>query len=96
MALVLAAGGAEVAVTGSNPLSTQDPIAAALAKAGLKVYAWHGATDEEYMDHLNKALDIGPDIVIDDGGDLVQLLHTSRSDLAENLLGGCEETTTGL
>ena len=96
LALVLAAGGAEVAVTGSNPLSTQDPIAAALAKAGLKVYAWHGATDEEYMDHLNKALDIGPDIVIDDGGDLVQLLHTSRSDLAENLLGGCEETTTGV
>ncbi|MDD3612898.1 MAG: adenosylhomocysteinase [Clostridia bacterium] len=96
LALVLAAGGAEVAVTGSNPLSTQDPIAAALAKAGLKVYAWHGATDEEYMDHLNKALDIGPDIVIDDGGDLVQLLHTSRSDLTENLLGGCEETTTGV
>lgn len=96
LALVLAAGGAEVAVTGSNPLSTQDPIAAALAKAGLKVYAWHGATDEEYMDHLNKALDIGPDIIIDDGGDLVQLLHTSRSDLAENLLGGCEETTTGV
>ncbi len=96
LALVLAAGGAEVAVTGSNPLSTQDPIAAALAKAGLKVYAWHGATDEQYMDHLNKALDIGPDIVIDDGGDLVQLLHTSRSDLAENLLGGCEETTTGV
>ncbi len=96
LALVLAAGGAEVAVTGSNPLSTQDPIAAALAKAGLKVYAWHGATDEQYMDHLNKALDIGPDIIIDDGGDLVQLLHTSRSDLAENLLGGCEETTTGV
>ncbi|MFU0800332.1 MAG: adenosylhomocysteinase [Xylanivirga thermophila] len=93
---VLAAGGAEVAVTGSNPLSTQDPIAAALAKGGLNVYAWHGATEEEYFSHLNKTLDFGPDIVIDDGGDLVNLLHTTRSDLANNVLGGSEETTTGV
>jgi len=96
LALVLAKGGAEVAVTGSNPLSTQDPIAAALVDSGLSVYAWHGATEEEYFDHLNKTLNFGPDLIIDDGGDLVHLLHTTRSDLAKGVLGGCEETTTGV
>ncbi len=96
LALVLATGGAKVAITGSNPLSTQDPIAAALAAEGLNVYAWHGATDEEYFEHLNKTLDLKPDIIIDDGGDLVHLLHTTRSELVENILGGCEETTTGV
>ena len=96
LALVLAKGGAEVAVTGSNPLSTQDPIAAALVEEGLSVYAWHNATEEEYFDHLNKSLDFGPDIIIDDGGDLVHLLHTTRKDLAKRVLGGCEETTTGV
>ncbi|NMA94581.1 MAG: adenosylhomocysteinase [Clostridiales bacterium] len=96
LAQVLATGGAEVSITGSNPLSTQDPIAAALADKGLSVYAWHGASDEEYIEHLNKTLDLGPDIVIDDGGDLVHLLHTDREDLSKNILGGCEETTTGV
>ena len=96
LALVLAKGGAEVAVTGSNPLSTQDPVAAALAEKGLSVYAWYGATEEEYFDHLNKTLDFAPNIIIDDGGDLVHLLHTTRSDLAKGVLGGCEETTTGV
>lgn len=96
LCLVLAAGGAEVAVTGSNPLSTQDAVAAALADEGLSVYAWYGATESEYMDHLNRALDFGPNIIIDDGGDLVQLLHTSRSDLIRHVIGGCEETTTGV
>lgn len=96
LALVLAAGGADVAVTGSNPLSTQDAIAAALVEEGLKVYAWHGATDQEYKEHLNRALDFGPNIIIDDGGDLVQLLHSSRRSLLENVIGGCEETTTGV
>jgi len=96
LALVLAKGGAEVAITGSNPLSTQDPIAAALAEEGLSVYAWHNATDEEYLDHLNKTLDFGPNIIIDDGGDLVHLLHTTRADLAKDVMGGCEETTTGV
>lgn len=96
LALVLAKGGAKVAVTGSNPLSTQDPIAAALVEEGLSVYAWHNATEEEYFDHLNKSLDFGPDIIIDDGGDLVHLLHTTRKDLAKKVLGGCEETTTGV
>lgn len=96
LGLVLAAGGANVAITGSNPLSTQDDIAAALDYYGLSVYAWHGATEDEYLEHLNMALDVNPNIVIDDGGDLVQLLHTTRSGLVENIYGGCEETTTGV
>lgn len=93
---VLAAGGAEVAVTGSNPLSTQDDIAAALVEDGISVYAWYGARAEEYQEHLNKALDFGPDLIIDDGGDLVHLLHGTRKQLANKVIGGCEETTTGV
>lgn len=93
---VLSAGGAKLSVTGSNPLSTQDDIAAALADEGIEVYAWYKATDAEYERHLNMALDFGPEIVIDDGGDLVHLLHTSRSDLLDGVIGGCEETTTGI
>ena len=93
---VLAAGGAEVAVTGSNPLSTQDDIAAALVEDGISVYAWYGARAEEYQEHLNKALDFGPDLIIDDGGDLVHLLHGMRKQLASKVIGGCEETTTGV
>ncbi|MGE5631288.1 MAG: adenosylhomocysteinase [Caulobacteraceae bacterium] len=93
---VLKAGGAEVAVTGSNPLSTQDDVAAALVEDGLNVYAWYNATAEEYNGHLNAALDIRPDIVIDDGGDLVHLLHGERQELLPNIIGGCEETTTGV
>lgn len=93
---VLAAGGAEVAVTGSNPLSTQDDIAAALVEDGISVYAWYGARAEEYQEHLNKALDFGPDLIIDDGGDLVHLLHGTRKQLASKVIGGCEETTTGV
>ena len=96
LAKVLAAGGAEVSVTGSNPLSTQDDVAAALAADGLHVYAWYGATEEEYFQHLNDALDIKPNIVIDDGGDLVHLLHGERKDLLPHVFGGCEETTTGV
>ncbi|NLC45207.1 MAG: adenosylhomocysteinase [Clostridiales bacterium] len=96
LSLVLAAGGAEVAVTGSNPLSTQDAIAAALVEEGLNVYAWYGATDEEYEAHLNQALDFHPHIIIDDGGDLVQLIHSTREDLQKDVIGGCEETTTGV
>ncbi len=96
LAKVFAAGGAEVAVTGSNPLSTQDDVAAGLVKDGLNVYAWYNASDEEYKEHLNDALDIRPNIVIDDGGDLVHLLHTTRQDLLADVMGGCEETTTGV
>ena len=96
LAKVLAAAGAKVAVTGSNPLSTQDAVAAALAEEGLMVYAWYGATGTEYRAHLNAAIDIAPQIIIDDGGDLVHLLHHDRCDLAGNLYGGSEETTTGV
>ena len=93
---VLAAGGAEMAVTGSNPLSTQDDVAAALVDAGLTVYAWHGATAEEYETHLREALSFGPNIIIDDGGDLVNMIHTEMPELIPNVIGGCEETTTGI
>lgn len=93
---VLKAGGAEVSVTGSNPLSTQDDVAAALVEDGINVYAWYNAAPPEYNRHLNAALDIRPDIVIDDGGDLVHLLHGERQELLPGIIGGCEETTTGV
>ncbi|MBP3384452.1 MAG: adenosylhomocysteinase [Firmicutes bacterium] len=96
LCLVLAAGGADMSVTGSNSLSTQDDIAAALADSGLKVYAYHGATDEEYERHIEMCLEHKPNIIIDAGGDLVGLLHNQRPDLAEEVWGGCEETTTGV
>lgn len=96
LCLVLAAGGAEMSVTGSNTLSTQDDVAAALADAGLKVFARHGATDEEYNKHIEMCLEHKPNIIIDDGGDLVGMLHNQRPDLAEEVWGGCEETTTGV
>lgn len=93
---VLAACGAEMSITGSNALSTQDDIAAALVEKGLSVYAYHNATDEEYNRHIEMSLEHKPNIVIDDGGDLVSLLHTERPDLSEEVWGGCEETTTGI
>ena len=97
LATVLASGGAKVAATGSNPLSTQDAIAAGLDTfENVDVYAWHGATPEEYESHIEAALSFGPDIIIDDGGDLVGMLHTKRTDLLPGILGGSEETTTGI
>ena len=96
LSTVLKRGGADVIVTGSNPLSTQDDVAAGLVDMGLTVYAWYNCTDEEYTMFLNKALDHKPHIIIDDGGDLVSLLHTTRQDAKERLLGGSEETTTGV
>lgn len=96
LALVLKNAGANVAVTGSNPLSTQDDVAAALAEQGVKVFAWYNTTEEEYETFLHKALDTKPDIIVDDGGDLVSLLHGERSELLPNILGGSEETTTGV
>ncbi|MCR5452167.1 MAG: adenosylhomocysteinase, partial [Lachnospiraceae bacterium] len=77
---VLAAGGANMYITGSNPLSTQDDVAAALVKAGLSVFAWHGTTDEEYESHIKKVLSHHCNIIIDDGGDLVNCLHTELTD----------------
>ena len=93
---VLASGGAEMYVTGSNPLSTQDDIAAALVHEGLNVFALHGATPEEYMRGIRKVLEAGPNVIIDDGGDLVTTLHNEYPELIPNVLGGCEETTTGI
>lgn len=96
LARTLAAGGAEVALTACNPLSTQDDIAAALAAGGMKVYCIYGASATEYESHLEAALAIKPDLIIDDGGDLAALLHTQYQDLAANIRGACEETTTGI
>lgn len=94
---VLIAGGAEVALAASNPLSTQDDIAAALvAYYEMPVFAIKGETTEEYNSHLNSVLNIKPHITMDDGMDLVAMLHTQRSELLENVIGGTEETTTGV
>lgn len=93
---VLKAGGADMYVTGSNPLSTQDDVAAALVAAGLHVYAWHQATEEEYNRHISRVLENDCNIIIDDGGDLVHMLHTKYTDKLAYVIGGCEETTTGI
>ena len=96
LCLTLAAGGAQMYVTGSNPLSTQDDVAAALVSQGLEVHAWHGVTPQEYDAHIRAVLSCGPNIIIDDGGDLVHMMHTQMQDLIEGVIGGCEETTTGI
>ncbi len=93
---VLEMGGAKMFVTGSNPLSTQDDVAAALAAGGMEVFARYGCSMDEYEDCLCKVLEAGPNIIIDDGGDLVHLMHTKYTELIPNVLGGCEETTTGI
>ncbi len=92
----LTAGGAEIAVAGSNPLSTQDDVAAALAEEDMYVYAFHGENDQEYYDCINRALDIRPNVTLDDGADTIATIHRDRQDLAADILGGCEETTTGV
>lgn len=96
LGLTLQAGGAKVVMTGCNPLSTQDDATAAGAKLGLNMYGWTGQTNEEYYEHLNKVLDYEPDIVIDDGADLIFMIHNERPELLEKIMGGCEETTTGI
>jgi len=96
LALVLAAGGAAVAVTGSNAGSTKDDVVAALDSLGLHVYARHGATAAEMERYMGMALEIRPHVVIDDGGDIVELLHGKHAELAAQVLGACEETTTGV
>jgi adenosylhomocysteinase len=96
LALVLRAGGASVSVAGSNPESTKDDVVAALAAEGLHVYARHGAAPEEMRRYMGFALEIAPHVVIDDGGDLVELLHESHRKFAKDMLGACEETTSGV
>ena len=97
LARALARGGAQVAITGCNPLSTQDDVAAALAETeGISVYTIHGDSESDYIRHLKMTLEFGPDIVIDDGGDLAMLLHSDMKDLVPGIIGGCEETTTGV
>ena len=93
---VLKAGGAEMFVTGSNPLSTQDDVAAALVKDGMSVFAVHGASPELYEECLTRVLNAEPDLIIDDGADLVTMLHTKLPHLIPKIRGGCEETTTGI
>jgi len=88
--------GATVATAGSNPLSTQDPICAALAEEGIHVFSKHGMSSEEYSDNIREMLDWDPQVIIDDGGDVVSMVIEKRRDLIPNILGGCEETTTGI
>lgn len=96
LAKVLRSGGADVSLTGCNPLSTQDDVAAALVEDGMKVFCIYGADETQYNRHLLMALSCNPHIVIDDGGDFAKILHTTRRDLLANIIGGCEETTTGV
>ena len=88
--------GAEVALAASNPLTTQDEVAAYLASIGVNVFAWRGEDEDEYFEMLNQALDIEPMIVVDDGGDLHALIHRKRRDVIPGIVGGTEETTTGV
>ena len=96
LAYTLAAGGAQVYVCASNPLSTQDDVAAALASDGFRVYAIKGEDTETYYKHINLCLDPKPQITMDDGADLVSTIHDTRKDLVENVIAGTEETTTGV
>lgn len=96
LALVFKNAGAEVIATGSNPLSTQDDVVAALVEDGVTVYSWYNCTNEEYDMSIDKALDCNPDMIIDDGGDLVARIHNERPELIDRIIGGSEETTTGV
>lgn len=92
----LIAGGADVAITGCNPLSTQDDVAAALAEDGVKVYGYKGENKEDYYKYINRIIDFRPQITIDDGCDLVSEIHLKHPELISDIIGGCEETTTGV
>ena len=96
LAETLRDGGAEVYITGCNPLSTQDDVAAALAETGMEVFASHGVSDEQYTADLRSVLSCHPHLIIDDGGDLIALLHGDCREFGDSLIGGCEETTTGV
>ena len=96
LAKAVKAGGAKVVLCCSNPLSTQDDVAAALAEEGINVFAWKGISHKDYYDCLNKTLDFKPHMTIDDGADLISLIHSERPDLLKTILAGQEETTTGV
>src|SRR5512136_2089190 len=96
LAETLAAGGAKVVLCGSNPLSTQDDVAAALAEEGVHVFAWRGQNTQEYYSCIDKVLDFEPVITLDDGADLVGTLHNKKPEALKNVKGGTEETTTGV
>lgn len=97
LALLMQEGGADVTMSSCNPLSTDDAVVKSLKEDyGMKVYAKKGETEEEYYEYLNKVLDSNPQIIVDDGGDLVKLLHTTRSEMRKDVIGGNEETTTGV
>ena len=96
LGLTLMAGGAEVAMTGCNPLSTHDDAVAGAADLGLNVYGWREQDDEESYQTINMVLDHKPDIIIDDGADMIMVLHNERTDVLKHIKGACEETTTGV
>ncbi|KAF5069458.1 adenosylhomocysteinase [Methanobacterium aggregans] len=96
LGLTLQAGGAEVAMTGCNPLSTHDDATAAGASMGLNMYGWREESNEEYYENIKRVLDHEPDIIIDDGADMIFFIHKERRDLIGKILGACEETTTGI
>ncbi|MDP8254424.1 MAG: adenosylhomocysteinase [Candidatus Alcyoniella australis] len=96
LARTLAAGGATVGLCASNPLSTQDDVAACLAEEGINIFAIRGEDNETYYRHINQVLDMGPTLTMDDGADVVSTIHQERRDLIENIIGGTEETTTGV
>lgn len=92
----LKAAGAQVRLCASNPLSTQDDVSAALVEYGIPVFAIKGEDNKTYYDHINAALDFDPNITMDDGADLVSIIHSTKTDLVEKMFGGTEETTTGV
>jgi adenosylhomocysteinase len=96
LAKTLKSGGAKVFVCGSNPLSTKDEVAAGLVKEGIEVFAWRGLNEKEYYWCLNEVLKKEPNITMDDGGDLIITIHSRKKELIKNVIGGTEETTTGV
>ena len=96
LGLTLQAGGAGVAMTGCNPLSTHDDAVAGAADLGLNIYGWRDQDDEEYYQTINMVLDHKPDVIIDDGADMIMVLHNERTDVLKHIKGACEETTTGV
>ena len=96
LGLVLKKGGADVYLTGCNPLSTQDDVAAAVAELGVNTFGKYGVSAQEYEDLLAETLSCHPNLIVDDGGDLINLLGGRCKDFADELIGGCEETTTGI